>query len=107
MNVPIGKPRVETADRVKQQYKVLQRRVNIAFIPMLLALLTLFAATESMAAHAPKLAAMARGLTPIAFAVGVVAGIYMTWIWRCPFCKLSLGRSVNPKNCPKCGTELR
>jgi hypothetical protein len=28
------------------------------------------------------------------------------WNWRCPNCRASLGRSLNPSHCPKCGQSF-
>ncbi|MCL5782134.1 MAG: hypothetical protein M1459_02125 [Patescibacteria group bacterium] len=38
----------------------------------------------------------------------VIGGaIYAAVTWRCPNCRASLGKLAYPKNCPKCGVELR
>ena len=31
----------------------------------------------------------------------------MLYVWRCPQCDRYLGRSLNPKFCPHCGTPLQ
>lgn len=42
---------------------------------------------------------------PIVIALAVLA--FSVWNWRCPSCNGYLGKTINPKECPKCGTELR
>ena len=42
------------------------------------------------------------------FAFGVVLSsvLYSFWNWRCPSCNKSLGRSMFPRFCAKCGAKL-
>ena len=45
---------------------------------------------------------------PISF-VAIVIGwvIFIGRNWRCPACENYLGRALNPRNCHRCGIELR
>jgi hypothetical protein len=46
-------------------------------------------------------------LGPIAVVVMVGATVFSALNWRCPACRMGLGKGFNPKQCRRCGIELR
>jgi O-antigen/teichoic acid export membrane protein len=45
--------------------------------------------------------------SPAFLVLAVGALLFSLRNWRCPACSKSLGRGINPRNCPNCGTKLR
>ena len=41
-----------------------------------------------------------------AFGLALSSMLYSLWNWRCPSCSKSLGRSMFPRYCAKCGAKL-
>jgi hypothetical protein len=46
-------------------------------------------------------------LGPIAVVVLVGAMAFSVFNWRCPACRMGLGKGFNPTHCRTCGIELR
>jgi hypothetical protein len=80
-------------------------RKQLVLLAVLFALMTSLAFTEDDATFF--------GLSGMVFGPIALVAIFTGWVvlhgrnWRCPACDEHLGRAFNPKQCRRCGIELR
>jgi hypothetical protein len=86
--------------QVRQAFARRRRNQFIATAPALLAAVGLGVAGSAAIPLAGTIQVAA-----VAVLIGAVAYAFRNW--RCPACDSYLGRTLNPRFCPKCGAELR
>jgi hypothetical protein len=89
---------------VKEEFASRRRKQIIAAVPLIGALLLLIVFGESGSAEFLGISAVA--WLPILLGIVLGGVIFSLYNWRCPGCNKYLGKSMNPKYCGKCGTQL-
>jgi hypothetical protein len=89
----------DASSQVKEEYRIRNRRQNVAAVPLMALFFPLLVWAKEVNSH-PVFAGAFAGYI-------LVFAIFSRWNWRCPSCRGSLGRSINPEDCPRCGVTLR
>jgi membrane protein YdbS with pleckstrin-like domain len=92
--------------RIKQEFKRRRTRQLIVIFPVIISLIVIcylryFMKNRSEYSVVELLAIVIAGV------ILAVIGVFSLFNWRCPSCNRYLGRSINPRFCPRCGISLR
>ncbi len=101
---------MEFTEAQKREFKATyakRRRIHLAGLIALAAVMIGVALTEDRVGDA-VMGVSVNIVGPVFLAL-VVTGwvIFTSRVWRCPACNEYLGRNSNPKQCRRCGVELR
>ncbi len=89
---------------VKEEFAAKRRKQIIAAVPLIGALLLMIVFSENGSAEFLGISAAA--WLPVLLGIILGGVIFSLYNWRCPACNKYLGKSVSPKYCGKCGTQL-
>jgi hypothetical protein len=96
--VPTNDPR-HPQQAIAASVRARRIRQIVILIPLVPALIIVkFGDRIAGLVNAPPQALWLAGIVVLVFCVA-----FSVWNWRCPNCRASLGRSLNPTHCPKCG----
>lgn len=85
----------------KKRFRQTWRYQMALSVPLAGVLLLIFSGKRYVAAFGLQQVALS-----VAFLLLVAAGF--SWLnWRCPGCRASLGKGLNPAQCPACGVALK
>ena len=99
---------MDYADRqkasIKTEFAARRRNQILVSVPLIATIILLVVSGES---PDQMILGMPVTVWGPAFAVLILGGIgFSLYNWRCPACHKYLGKSISPKFCAKCGTEL-
>ncbi len=89
---------------IKEEFAVRRRRQVVATVSLIGVLVLMIVFVEVKMIPFPWMGSAAWLL--ILLELILLGGLFSLSNWRCPACNQYLGKSMSPKSCGKCGTQL-